>query len=242
MGDDLHCLEIESVDGWVGRSADLLGEAIQTAVADRDRCLLALSGGSTPKPVFNELATRDLPWEQVVILQADERVVAAGIPERNLTQQREAFQNVGASWLPLPVDELLDPDDGAAPPPDEVVADSIATFSAQLVRLADDPPIIDIAQLGLGTDGHTASLVPGDPTVDELRRFVALTGEYQGCHRLTLTRPLFDRARLVIWLVRGADKAEPLGRLLAGDLSIPAGLLRPRNSVIVADVDAARQV
>lgn len=238
MGEDLHQLRIEAVDDWAPRSADLLARTIEAAIAERGRCLIALSGGSTPRPVFEELATRSLDWDLVVLLQADERVAPAGTEERNLTHQRAVFDGLPVTWLPLPVDPLVTGDQAELEP---IAATAIDEFTLQLVELADDPPVIDIAQLGIGRDGHTASLLPGDPALDELRRYVALTGPYRGARRLTLTRPVFDRARLVIWLARGATKREPLGRLLAGDLSIPAGLLRPRRSVIVADADAARQ-
>lgn len=249
MNEDLHQLRIEAVDDWALRSAELLAQAIEAALGQRGRCLLVLSGGSTPRPVFDELALMDLRWERVMLLQADERLAPDGSPDRNLTQQQEAFEGCGATWLPLPVDRLLKAaaasSDGESlldrRPPAGVVAEILGDFNARLVEFADEPPVVDIAQLGIGTDGHTASLLPGDPALDELRRYVALTGLYQGHRRLTMTRPVFDRARLVVWLARGHEKAEPLGRLLTGDLSIPAGIIRPRQSVIVADSDAARQ-
>ncbi|MDH3682177.1 MAG: 6-phosphogluconolactonase [Acidimicrobiia bacterium] len=237
MSDDLHELRIMPVESWASRSAELLANAVEAVLARQERCLLALSGGSTPGPVFEELASCDLPWQRVVLLQADERL-SPDLGARNLTQHHEAFAGLGVTWLSFPVDRLLA--DGELAPPGRV-AEVLGDFTACLVEFADEPPVIDIAQLGLGTDGHTASLFPGDPAVEELRRYVAVTEPHGGWRRLTMTRPVFDRARIVIWLARGAAKAAPLGRLLAGDLSIPAGMLRPRQSVIVADTDAARQ-
>ena len=240
MGEDLHRLEIVAVDDWAGHAADSLMVAVEEAISSRGRCLLGLSGGSTPGPVFVELASRSLDWDRVVIVQIDERLAPEGGPERNLNQQRQAFADLPVTWLPLPVEDVMAAlaDD---PPNDEAVARILADFTAALISVGDDPPVLDIAQLGLGHDGHTASLVPDDPVLDELRHYVALTQRYEGTRRLTLTRPVLDRARMVLWLVRGTAKAQPLGRLLAGDLSMPAGLVRPQRSVIVADTDAARQ-
>ncbi len=238
MGDDLHRLDVVAVEEWVGYAADALASAITDSIEQRGRCLFALSGGSTPGAVFAELATRDLAWNQVVLLQADERLVEQSSPDRNLVEQRHAFDGLGVTWMPLPVDELLDEDRSGD---EEAVEAVLAAFTDHLLELAGDPPVIDIAQLGLGADGHTASLVANDPALDELRAYVAMTNHYQGVRRLSLTRPVFDRARCVIWLTRGQEKADPLGRLLAGDLSIPAGTLRPRYSLIIADDEAARQ-
>jgi 6-phosphogluconolactonase len=248
MSEDLHRLEIEAVDRWVSRCADRLAEAVAGSVAARGRCLMALSGGSTPGPVLAELGTRELDWDRVTVIQVDERLVPADDPARNLATLRSALDSLPVAWLTLPVDRLLErPPAGTAVDPEAAQAPAAGAQPAAgvvaeaLVELADDPPVLDVVQLGLGSDGHTASLMAGDPAVMELRRYVALTRPYQGRRRLTLTRPVFDRARSVIWLVRGAEKAEPLGRLLAGDLSIPAGVIRPRRSLVLADTDAARQ-
>jgi 6-phosphogluconolactonase len=241
VGDDLHRLEVTPVEQWAAHGADRLAEAVASALAVRSRCLLALSGGTTPGPVLAELATRDLPWERVTVLQADERLAPRGHPDRNLTGLEAALGALPVTWMPLPVDRLLAIGASGAAPDPEVLAAAFEVWTRRLVELADDPPVLDVVQLGLGADGHTASLVSGDPAVMELRRYLTLTGPYQGYRRLTLTRAVFDRAERVVWLVRGPDKAAPLGRLLAGDLSIPAGLLRPRHSLIVADAEAARQ-
>ena len=240
MADDLHLLDISPTDRWAERAADVMAAAVSEAVQRSGRCLMALSGGSTPAPVFRSLAARDLPWDQVTIIQVDERLVADGDPARNLVQQRDAFGDTGASWLPMPIDALLD----AASSADAGARRTsiLDRFCLDLIELADDPPILDLVHLGLGDDGHTASLVPGDPLLAEMRDYVGLTDVYQGTRRVTLTRPVLDRARMALWLVAGPDKAEPLGRLLQGDMTIPAGLIRPPHSVILADSDAARQV
>lgn len=236
MREDLHRLQIEPVERWAGTAADLFAHAIELAVGQRERCLLALSGGPQPQPVFDELAKRQLPWDRVVLLQIDELLVPPGHPRRHLDHHRKTFGELGVTWLSLPVDRLL-PGRQTPEALDEVIADA----TAHLVEFADEPPVIDIAQLCLEPDGSTASLFPGDPATAELRRYVALTDRHDGHRRLTMTRPFFDRARLAIWLVRGAASAAPLARLLAGDLTIPAGVLRPRQSIVLADTDAARQ-
>ena len=238
MTSDLHLLDISVNDAWVTRAADVMAAAIEAAINRTDRCVMALSGGSTPAPVFAELADRDLLWELVTILQVDERMVPHGDPARNLTAQEAALGHLGARWLPFPIDELL----SCAEP--EQAARRCAVldrYALALVELAGDPPVLDLVHLGLGDDGHTASLVPGDPLLHQMRDYAGVTGVYQGSRRVTLTRPVLDRARMVVWLVSGANKAEPLGRLLRGDTSIPAGLIRPPHSVILADSDAARQ-
>jgi 6-phosphogluconolactonase len=238
VADDLHTLDISTPPRWAERAADVMAAAITQAINRSGRCLLALSGGSTPFPAFQALADREVLWEHVTILQVDERLVSADDPARNLIGQRDALGHLGATWLPLPVDELLAlPEDGF----DDGAAEVLDGFAADLVGLADDPPVLDLVHLGLGDDGHTASLFPGDPLTEELRAYVGLTGVHNGVRRISLTRPLLDRARMAVWLVRGPSKAEPLGRLLGGDLSIPAGLIRPAHSVVLADAEAARQ-
>lgn len=245
MADDIHTLDIAANDRWPERAADVMAAAINSAIERSGRCLMALSGGSTPAPVFESLAGRDLLWERVTILQVDERVVPADDDARNLRQQKQAFANLGVNWLPLPVDELVEggSEAGSSDAGDfETRAAEVADrFGRELAELADDPPQLDLVHLGLGDDGHTASLLPGDPLVDELRNYVGFTGEYRGARRMSLTRPVLDRAKMVVWLVSGSNKAEPLGRLLSGDMSIPAGLVRPPHSVVLADADAARQ-
>ena len=242
MTDELHTLDISAPERWADRAADVMAAAIAQAIGRSGRCVMALSGGATPGPVFEALADRDVLWEHVTIVQVDERLVPADDPARNLAGQKAALGHLGASWLPLPVDELLAlPTGGSQAEREAAVAEVLDEFVADLVGLADDPPILDLVHLGLGDDGHTASLFGGDPLLDELRTPVGLTGVHNGVARVSLTRPALDRARMVVWLVRGSSKVEPLGRLLVGDLSIPAGLIRPAHSVVLADADAARQ-
>ena len=103
------------------------------------------------------------------------------------------------------------------------------------------PRTFDLVHLGLGDDGHTASLVPGDPVLDVADRDVAVTQPYAGHRRMTLTYPVLDRADEVLWLVAGAAKTEPLARLRAGDAEIPAGRVRAPRQVLLADRAAVGQ-
>lgn len=218
----MHTIEIVETEALTMRAADAFAAGIRAAVELRGTCVLALSGGSTPAAVFAELATRDLPWEHVVITQVDERIAPDGAADRNLTGQQAAFAGLPVRWVPLGVEG-----------PD------LAGTLNQLSEVAGDPPILDVVHLGLGSDGHTASLVPGDPVLDVNDQELAITNEYQGRQRMTFTATALDRSRLVIWLVVGADKADALAALARGDLSIPASLLNPVNSLILADTAAA---
>ena len=117
--------------------------------------------------------------------------------------------------------------------------EAAARYAQTLVDVAGSPPVLDLVHLGLGSDGHTASLVPGDPVLDVTDADVALTGVYQGRRRMTLTYPVLNRARRVLWLITGEDKAAMLVRLRRGDPAIPAGRVRQDHAVVLADRAAA---
>ncbi|MFA5718667.1 MAG: 6-phosphogluconolactonase [Desulfobulbaceae bacterium] len=200
------------------------------AVEERGRFIIALSGGRTPWRMFYLLGREELPWDRVHVVQVDERVAPAGHPDRNLTHLRkELLENVplsDAQLHALPV-EAADLDAAAA------------RYGKELSALAGSPPVLDLVHLGLGPDGHTASLIPGDPVLDVTASDVAPTGVYQGRRRLTLTYPLLNRARQIMWLVTGREKAEMLTRLCAGDLLIPAGRVNRQQALVFADRAAA---
>lgn len=220
-----HHIEVADPARLAERAADVFATAITSSVDARGRCLVGVSGGSTPIPFFNALAARKLPWSKVTLIQVDERIAPDGSPLRNLTEQRKAFGPLAdLNWLTLPVHD----------------PENLGPFVAELVRLGGQPPVLDVVHLGLGSDGHTASLVPGDPLVKERFAFVGQTGVYQGTERLSLTRAVLERARLLVYLVTGADKAEALTRLNNADPSIPAGLIQPRQSVIITTPETLR--
>lgn len=204
------------------RAAEVVAAAAREAIAARGRFTLALSGGRSPWRMFRDLADEDVPWEEVGIWQVDERVAPDGDPDRNLTAV-EAVIPSGADLRPMPVTE----------PDLEAAADRYA---------ASLPDAFGLVHLGMGDDGHTASLVPGDPVLDVTERQVAVTGEYRGLRRMTVTYPVLDRAGLALWMVTGSDKAPMVPRLLAGDRSIPAGRVATPEQLVVVDAAAATEV
>lgn len=211
-------------------AARRLAAAARDAIAARGRCALAVSGGSTPGEMLRALAGEDLPWEKVHLFQVDERVAPPGHPDRNLVQLREAL----VSRVALPPGNVH-----AMPVEDVDLRTAAFLYERILQAVAGAPAVLDAVHLGLGADGHTASLVPGDPVLDVAGADVALTRPYAGRARMTLTFPALDRARAVVWVVTGAAKADALRRLLSGDRSIPAGRVSDARAAVIADRAAA---
>jgi 6-phosphogluconolactonase len=201
------------------RAAELIAADGAAAARERGTFGFAMSGGRSPwvmLAILGELA--EMPWSQTELFQVDERIAAPGSEDRNLTHMVLGLSmDHQAALRPMPVTQR-DLDAAAR------------EYEASL------PERLDLVHLGLGPDGHTASLVPGDPVLEARDRRVALTGgEYQGHRRMTLTYPAIDDARQVLWLVTGAEKREALAKLLAGDRSIPAGRVENEQMVVVAD-------
>jgi 6-phosphogluconolactonase len=214
------------------RAAAILAEDARVSVAARGRFTIAVSGGHTPWAMLRLLAGEDVPWAGVHVFQVDERVAPAGDPDRNLTHLRES----------LLAHAPLRPEQVHAMPVEAVDLDAAAAgYAATLREIAGTPPVLDLVHLGLGPDGHTASLVPGDAVLAVTTADVALAGPYQGRRRMTLTYPAIDRARRVLWVVTGGEKAEMLVRLRAGDATIPAGRVRQDDALVVADAAAAHE-
>jgi 6-phosphogluconolactonase len=203
------------------RAAELIVAAGRDALAERGEFFLALSGGKEPWRMVELVAEADLDWERTTFFQVDERVAPAGDDERNLTHMVEA--------LPIDLQTRIRP----MPVTDDGLEAAAARYAAEL------PDALDAVHLGLGPDGHTASLVPDDPVLEVSDRKVALTGgTYQGLRRMTLTYPALAAARRIVWLVTGDDKRDALAKLRAADPSIPAGRVEQGNATLVAD-DAA---
>ncbi|MFV0523816.1 MAG: 6-phosphogluconolactonase [Acidimicrobiales bacterium] len=240
MVSDLHRLEIVNEGRCAARTAELVGEVIEAAVHHRGQALLVVGVRPEHRPIVEALAGCDLPWGKVVVIPAVLSLpgtVAEPVPAWT------ALDTQPITWLPLPVAELAQVPVGAGPAgsPERALGEAIDRFGQQLRLLADDPPIVDVALLDVTGDGSVAGLRPGDPALDELRRPLAVTGAPSGPRRLSLTRPVFDRCRRVVWVSCGSGQSPVLARLLAGDLTMPAGMIRPRSSVVVADTAAARQ-
>jgi len=221
---------LKDADAVASRAAGIIAEQARAAVAARRRFLMAVSGGHTPWVMLRELANQQVPWESVHVFQVDERIAPAGDADRNLTHLRKTLLEnapIAPSHIyAMPVEES-DPDAAAA------------AYSRTLEQLAGSPPVIDLVHLGLGPDGHTASLIPGDPVLQVMDRDVAITGVYQGRKRMTLTYPVINRARQILWVVTGEEKVKPLTQLENGDTSIPGGRIRREGALVLADETAA---
>ncbi len=216
-------------DAVARRAAAFIADAARAAVKARGRFVFAASGGRTPWVMLRALADEDLPWEAVEIVQVDERVAPEGHGDRNLTHLRE-------SLAPAPMESgQIHPMPVEAPDLDAAARE----YAGMLERLTAPSGRLDLAHLGLGPDGHTASLVPGAPELDIREATVAATGVYQARRRMTLTFPVLNKARRILWVVTGADKREMLPRLREGDAAIPAGRVAPDAAVVMADRAAA---
>jgi 6-phosphogluconolactonase len=216
-----HELEVSAdVEAVAKRAAAYVAQQARAAVADHGRFTFAVSGGRTPWAMFGELASEDVPWAEVELFQVDERVAPDGDPDRNLTHLRASLGGAPARVHPMPV---TDPD-----------LDAAAADYAKVL-----PERFDLVHLGLGPDGHTASLVPGDPVLDVTDALVAVTQPYRGHRRMTLTYLALARADQLLWLVAGPEKKDALAKLLAGDESIPAGQVLAVRSLVLADEAAA---
>ncbi len=217
-------------------AAQLIASHIDLALDQRDRCQIALSGGSTPSDTYRFLAQEHLPWDRVDVFLADERWVGINDDSSNARLIQEtllsSLPGSDAKFYPVQTTELPSPEASAADYED-------------LIRntCLGEPPIFDLILLGIGADGHTASLFPGTNSLHVIDRSATVsTGK--GLDRITLTAPVLSSARKVFFLVSGKGKQEALKRLLDDSESserTPAKLVRPNSEVIVL-VDETLQV
>lgn len=212
------------------RGAQVLADLLRRAIHTRGNATFAVSGGTTPWGMFERLlADMTVDWTKVHLLQVDERILPDGDPERNWTRIKAMFIDNGpiveSQAYPMPVTATeLYPACGEY---------------EKVIRSIRPNGRIDVVHLGLGDDGHTASLAPGDPVCDITEADVATTsGPFNGFRRMTLTRGALNRSGTIVWQVLGAAKTTALRKLLDGDLSIPAGHLDPVDAIVVADADA----
>jgi 6-phosphogluconolactonase len=224
---------LDAAEAVAQRAADFIAEEARRVVAARGRFVMAVSGGHTPWMMLRALAAADVPWSGVYVVQVDERVAPAGHPDRNLTHLRESLLD----HAPLAAGQIY-----SMPVESADLAAGARQYAATLRQLAGSPPVLDLVHLGLGPDGHTASLVPYDPVLKVDDADVAITGAYQGRRRMTLTYPIINRARRVLFVVTGNEKVEMLNRLLHGDAGIPAGRVHRERALVLADEAAAGQL
>ena len=224
---------LADADAVANKAASIIAEEARKAVAARGRFVIGVSGGRTPWVMLRALAEQDVPWQGVHVVQVDERVAPAGHADRNLTHLRESL----LEHAPLRSEQIY------AMPVESADLDSAAKrYALTFQEIAGSPPVLDLAHLGLGPDGHTASLVPGDPVLRVTDSDVAMTGVYQGTRRMTLTYPMLNRSRHILWLVTGDDKVNALVRLRDGDVSIPAGRIQREHALVLADRAAAEKL
>jgi 6-phosphogluconolactonase len=199
--------------------AQFLAHQIRVGTSSEETFSLALSGGRTPWAIMRQLSEAPgIDWTKVHVYQVDERIAPPSDPDRNLSHIYDAIASrVPAVIHPMPVE---DPD-----------------LERAAVRYATGLPVaLDLVHLGLGADGHTASLVPGDPVLEIVDHDVGITAPYQGRRRMTLTYPSINRARSVVWIVSGPDKTQALQRLLAGDPEIPASAVTSERAAVLTDL------
>ena len=228
---DLVKIEIlPDADAVAQKGAEIIASQARAAVKARGCFIVAVSGGRTPWQMLRALANEDVPWAGVNVVQVDERVAPEGDPDRNLTHLRESL----LEHAPVRPDQIH-----GMPVQSAELEAGAKRYAVTLQEIASSPPVLDLVHLGLGPDGHTASLVPGDPVLNVTDSDVALTGFYQGRRRMTLTYPILNRARKILWLVTGEDKVAALARLREGDSRIPAGRIQRDNALVLADKAAA---
>src|SRR5277367_4775244 len=204
-------------------AAQFIASEARLSVEARGRFNLAVSGGRTPWQMLRDLANQEIPWQQMQFVQVYERIAPAGDPDRNLTHLRESL----LSHAPLPPEQIY-----AMPVEANDLEAAAASYAKTLQQIAGSPPVLDLAHLGLGPDGHTASLIPGDKVLDVTDRDIAITGIYQGRRRMTMTYPVINRARKIMWLVSGKDKVNAFPKLRAADPSIPCGRISQAQALL----------
>jgi 6-phosphogluconolactonase len=230
MTSELSVEVLDNADAVANRAAQAIAALAREAIEARGRFLFAVSGGHTPWVMLRALAGAQVSWPAMRVFQVDERVAPAGHPDRNLTHLRDSL----LEHAPLRPQQIF-----AMPVEAEDLDQAAADYARTLRVECGSPAVLDLVHLGLGPDGHTASLVPGDPVLNVAATDVGLAGPYQGRRRMTLTYPAIDRARHVLWVVTGAEKVQMLHRLLHGDTDIPAGRVHCERWLVLADSAAA---
>jgi 6-phosphogluconolactonase len=216
----------ENPDAVAQRAASLIADQARSAVRMRGRFVIAFSGGKTPWEMLRKLSREEVPWDRVHIVQVDERVAPEEDIDRNLVHLREnLLDGINIKTEQVHAIRVDQPD----------LQLTACEYEATLREIAGDPAVLDLVHLGLGPDGHTASLIPEDPVLKVKDADVAITGVYEGRQRITLTYPILNRSRFILWFVIGEDKREMLLRLYSGDTAIPAGRVSRQQALILTD-------
>ena len=218
-----------SADQVAFEAAKYLEQRIKETLHVEKKFSMAISGGRTPWEMLKVLSQAELPWTRVNFFQVDERVAPDGHADRNLTQ---LYQSIAGSTMATTLQIFPMPVTAAN-------LDSASQEYAESIHTITEGKGLDLIHLGMGSDGHTASLVPSDGVLTINDREVACTEHaYQGRKRMTLTYPLLNSAKHILWIVTGAEKREMVQRLLQQDASIPAGLVSQKNALLMVDNDA----
>ena len=203
--------------------ADVVAGEIGWAITRRGVAFIALSGGATPWLMLEALRHHPIDWTATHIFQVDERDATADSNDRSSTHIREVLTD--HIEIPEPNVHMI-PITGALALDADRYGQEVQTVTGGT---------FDLIHLGLGDDGHTASLTPGDPALDAVEASAVVTDEYRGYQRVTLTYPVINAARSILWLTNGANKALALQQLLQADPAIPAGRVLQTNAQIFCD-------
>jgi len=225
----MEVLVFDDPDSVARKAAAFIAAEARTAVAARGQFVAALSGGRTPWLMLRALASAEIPWDHIQLAQVDERVAPTGDPDRNLSHLLKSLETA-----PLRPNQIH-----AMPVESTDLEAAALCYARTLGEIAGFPPVFDLVHLGIGTDGHTASLIPGDRVLEETHLDVTLTGVISGRRRMTLTFPILNRSRRILWVITGQEKAGILARLSNGDDTIPAGRIRRDQAIVFADRMAA---
>lgn len=216
-------------DSVARRAAAVIAEHARAAFAARGRFSVAISGGYTPHAMLRMLGREEVPWGGVHVFQVHARITPLGTQDSNLPKLREVLME----------ESTMDPSQIYAMPTNSRDPNrDAANYAETLERISGRPPILDLVHLGLFADGHTASLFFGDDVLHDTRD-VAVTARKENRRRITLTFPLINRARSILWVVTGSDKTKALIQLETGDPSIPASGIRRDRVLVLADRAAA---
>lgn len=211
------------------RALEITVEQMELALAERGRFNIALAGGSTPKSLYERISQESLPWAEFHVFWGDERYVPSDHPDSNEGMARRAWLD----HIPIPPEQIY-PMPTALPDPHQAANQYHQDICAYFHGLGSDKPVFDLVLLGMGPDGHTASLFPHTPALNVTDQFVTV-GEKEGQPRLTLTVPVINQARCVLFLVAGANKQAALGQVLTGTgdpETYPARLIQPDETLI----------